>query len=534
MYRSKTTDKIDEKYEKGYKSFMNELVFEIYKYAQIIPAVKDVISYAYSKEINTLKTSWKDISLLIPEFCNVLAKENLSLAGSIMDKISSACNETTGEVANYNRMGDLLSEVIPLLEEGMACISNIDVSEGDYTIASSKSGFLTLKNNVTNRFYHGLNDPLSEATEFAKRLYKPNYTKFHIAGCSLGYLPLALYYLSDMSVELYIYHTSETLVSYAWEYGVLSWIPEENLHVIVDSEKNIINKLEQLPWDDGKAGFTALDDFMDIVSDRAKEDALRCGVSTNTNADFGKMLDINLWQNVANISNTIYDIKDKFKSAEWFVVVAGPSLDEMIEYLKSQAGNVKIICASTVYKKLLSNGITPDFVCVCDPQPRTFNHFEGVEKCDSVLLLETCSNWRFSKYYAGPKYLVPSSSSVASMNYYKARGCEPFFITGSVSYMCVLMAHFLGAKTIHLIGMDLAYPNGLSHASGTMDVHEVSQDGMLEVPCVAGGTVLTSKQFKYYIDTMNELFTSLKGVKIINHSDIGAAFNNTEWYKISK
>lgn len=512
---------------------MNELVFEIYKYAQIIPAIKDVISYAYSRDINTLKTSWKDISLLIPEFCNVLAKENPPLAGSIMNRVSDACAETTGEVTNYNRMGDLLCEVIPLLEEGMAYISNINVSEGNYTIASSKSGFLTLKNNATMHFYHGLNDPLSEANELAKRLYKPNYTKFHIAGCGLGYLPLALYYFSDMSVELYIYHTSETLAEYALEYGVLSWIPEENLHIIVDSEKNIIKKLNQIPLEDGKNGFTVLDDFMDIVSFETRDVALKCSVSTNTNADFGKMLDTNLWQNVANISNTIYAVKDKFKSSEWLVVVAGPSLDDKIEYIKSQVGKAKIICASTVYKKLLANGITPDFVCVCDPQPRTFNHFDGAKMRDSVLLLEACSNWRFSKYYTGPKYLVPSSSSVASMNYFKAHGCEPFFITGSVSYMCVLMAHFMGAKSIHLVGIDLAYPNGKSHASGTMDLHEVSQDGMLEVPCVSGGVVSTSKQFKYYIDTMNELFTSLKGVKIINHSEIGAAFDNTVWYKIS-
>lgn len=510
---------------------MNESIFAIYKYAQLIPGIKDIISYSYSQDVRKIKENWPELAALITEYCSELSSVNMPLASKIMDKVSDACANTTGEVSNYNLMGDMLTEVIPLLEEAMSLFSSIDVTEKEYRLLSSKSGFLALMNTSTNRCYHSLVDPMSEAHKLAKRFYQPAYTEFHIAGCGLGYLPLALHYLSDMSVDIYIYHTSETLIQYAIDYGVLSWIPEANLHITINSEKNLLSTLGNIAFDDGTRGLVVLDDFKDLVTKQNLDSLLRYAIPTNTNADFSEILDINLWQNVANIKDTIYEAKEKYHASDWLVVVAGPSLDSKLDYIKLQQGTAKIVCASTVYKKLLAHGITPDFVCACDPQSRTFNHFEGVDSCDSVLLLEACANWRFSKYYGGAKYLVPCLTSMTSINYFVSKGYKPLYITGSVSYMCVLMAHFMGAKTIHLIGMDLAYPNGQSHASGTMDAHKVSDDGLFMVPSASGGEVATSRQFKFYIDTMNELFTSLKNVKIINHSDIGAAFENTVWYK---
>lgn len=507
---------------------MVDFISELYSYAKLIPEIKNIISLCYQNAKEEVKTDWGNLVPTLLEFCNIVASENPNLSAKLMSSCEEACSYTNGEVSNYSLMGDKLTEAIPLLYDSMSILSNIDVTEGDYRLFSSKSGFISLENTQCGHIYHSSLDPISEAKEKAAATYNEAMTTFYFAGCGLGYLPYELFKLSDESCNIEIYHTSKEVIQYAIDYGYLGLIPESKVSIhVLDTMSDLTNTLNSISFEDIDNGYYVSEDLLDLASLSEQNELISHTAYTHTRASFDRFLSINLWQNIKNVSKTIYKMPFDKTIKEYIVVAAGPSLDSKMDYLKSAKETAKIICASTVYKKLTSNGIIPDYVCVSDPQSRTFMHLSDVDTKNSTLLLEATSNWRFGEYFEGPKYLVPSSSSRAAYDYFNSLRVKPFTIVGSVSYMCVLMADFLGATKINLVGLDLAYPNGDSHASGTMDSHKVNTDKMIEVPSVNGGMVFTTPQFKIYIDTMNELFASMKNTVIVNHSDIGAKFANT-------
>lgn len=511
---------------------MQDFIGEIYNYAELIPNFKEVLLLCNNKNYGKVKEKWESIIPVLNDFCNKLSLEDSKLSGSIMDRCVHACQHTTSEPFNYSLFSDELSEVIPLLFEGMKNYSTIDVTDKQYRLLSSKSGFLSLMNVENGKVYHSLIDPVSEACELAKNLFFPTYLSFHFVGCGLGYLPREVFSLSDMSEDIFVYGTDTSVLQYAIDYGYLGLIPENKLHIVIcNTENDLLKELNKFDFFEGANGLYLGEEALDTLSKDTISKIQDMAITCNSLSEHDAVTNINIFRNEKNVGKTIYDVKKEIPKKEWIVAVAGPSLDNNLEYIKKNVGKKTIICASTVYKKLLSNSIIPDYVCVCDPLSRTFGHFEGTDNKESTLLLDASANWRFAEFYKGEKLLVPTAANRTGYDHFEAKGAAPIYITGSVSYMCVKMAYFFKASKIHLCGLDLSYPTEKSHASGTMDEHKVNKEKMIVVPCVLGGTVPTTVQFLYYIKTMNELFNSMENVKIINHSDMGAAFENTLWYK---
>ena len=507
---------------------MQDFIFDIYKYAQLIPAMKEIVDKCYEHSHDTVPEEFGAISDLLVAFCEDISKSNYSLASDIMNIAEEACAFTRGSAPDFIRMGDRLSDILPLLQEGMENLGGIDVEDGNYRLISSKSGFLCLENLTNERRYNSLIDPMHEALIKAKSLYSTKHTQFILAGCDLGYLAYQLYLVSDMSLDIYIYHVDKSIVDYAIEYGVLSWIPEDKLHIITGSKEKVLIDLKRVDYKSINTGFMMLPDFSDIVSSDETEKVMEASIPVAARYVNGYYNEINLWRNLKNVPKTIYDIKKDSNKTEWMVIVAGPSLDDNIDYIKENSGRFITIAASTVYKKLINSGIVPDYVIVCDPLPRTYGHFEGNESFKSRLLVAGTANWRFAEKYQGEKYLVPCDSSFESMSYFNMNKIKMVGIRGTVAYGAVVAAMTLGARTIHLIGLDLAYPGLVSHASNTMDQKKMNEDDLITIKSVAGEDVKTSNQFMYYIKQMEELFLSHKEVKFINHSRIGAAFKGTQ------
>lgn len=204
------------------------------------------------------------------------------------------------------------------------------------------------------------------------------------------------------------------------------------------------------------------------------------------------------------------------------MVVAGPSLDDCIEYLRENVGKKTIICASMVLKKLLQNNIRLDGVAVLDPQTRTWGHFDNLKGTNTPLLLNVTANWRFGEWYGGDKYLIPSLTDETTVRNYLLQGVKSWYIGSTVSALMLEIAIHLDAKRVEMIGMDLAYPIGRTHATGTMDEKEISGLGMQQVLSVNGGLVSTTAQFMVYIEEIEQIICDNAGVSFYNLSTMGA------------
>ena len=83
------------------------------------------------------------------------------------------------------------------------------------------------------------------------------------------------------------------------------------------------------------------------------------------------------------------------------------------------------------------------------------------------------------------------------------------------------------AKKIYLMGVDLAYPSGLSHASDTMDRRVESVEGMQEVCGVGGTTVYATHVFEIYRKWLENHISRHGDITWYNLSTKGARIHGT-------
>lgn len=507
---------------------MEDFVAEIYEYAQLIPATKEIIEKCLCDDRFHVKQMWGEISELYTSFCKHLSTTDPVLAGSIFSKLTEACNYTTSEGQNYNSMADSLNDVIELMYIAMGKESNIDVTDGIYRFFSSRSGYLSLENMKSRKKYHSSLDPVNEALILARRLYDPKFTTFKFLGCGLGYLPWQIFCLSDLSTDIYIYHNDPRLIDYAFRFGVLGLIPENKLHIeIYEDENKLIKEYISDADIKGATGFKTLQDVKDSLSENIQRSVSLFDLNNDTRSIYSDYIDINLHRNIKNVSKLYSDFKPFYNNKVWIMAVAGPSLDCELDYIKQNCGKKPIICASTVLKKLIDYGIRPDCVAVLDPLSRTFRHFEGITDETIPLIMNSTANWQFSEYYMGAKYLVPSATSEISILYWKSQNVQTLEVGSTVSSMILNTLTAMGVKEIEMAGLDLSYPTGMSHASGTMDLKDVSSKATVEVKSVSGGKVRTSPQFLFYINEIEKIIKNNPSVRFINRSKIGADFEGS-------
>jgi len=506
---------------------LEDFIEDIYKKSKIITAVKKMQENCLSRKYRIMLEQWSKLVEPITELCKETTRIDENLGVEIWTKFQQIKENI--EKSRYVKVVDLLENVCPYLYSAVSLLGEIDVSEGDYRFFSTKSGFLNIQLLKYDSILYSDNDPVWNNYILAKALFVPTMKHFFVMGCGLGYLPWQMFEASNESIDIYILDIDSTMIDFARSYGTLSYIPSNRLHIIVrnnvteavSQSMEIIDELDE-------------DEFVFYVeeyiygylneNDRSIIDTLDSSIQTRL--DFGVLAEQNYYRNHLAVKKTIGDIVWEKYSRQWIVVGGGPSFDDNIEYLKEQKGKKTIIAASTILKRMLSNDIEPDIIAVIDPQSRTYGHMEGVDNHNPVMILSECACWKFGALYGGDKYLALTAGSFYSMHEKDSYGVMR--IQGTVTAFAIEIASFAGADTIELIGVDLSYPNGDSHAKGTMDSKKINCDRLKKVPSVDGGQVHTSTLFSMYLKDIEELISENSQIEFYNLSKHGALIKGCE------
>ena len=222
-------------------------------------------------------------------------------------------------------------------------------------------------------------------------------------------------------------------------------------------------------------------------------------------------------------------LKDLFKGATAIVVAAGPSLSDAIPYIKKLADKSIIIAPGTALKPLLDAGIVPDFTVAVDSSPNVFKQYAKAGHPDIHLAADTIVMPELFDKFSGRSFLF-SSGSVPDVDELLADfEMRPAKIAagGTVSLSAIEIARLLGCSDIVLSGLDLAVSaDGTSHAQGTVyDGRKCDKNELVESEGNSGNKVLTTKQFKNYIDVMSSYFgnpSNTAGINVVNASPDGA------------
>ena len=106
---------------------------------------------------------------------------------------------------------------------------------------------------------------------------------------------------------------------------------------------------------------------------------------------------------------------------------------------------------------------------------------------------------------------------------------EPVWdISGTVACLAIEAAIHLRAKTIYLVGQDLAYPSGRKYAKKMPHPEAPEANWEIKVPSVDGSMVDTSEAFDWFRKAIEFQISKYNSVSFINLSKHGAKIYGTK------
>ncbi|MCM1185068.1 MAG: DUF115 domain-containing protein [Lachnoclostridium sp.] len=501
---------------------------EIYQDARLICELKQVVQYARRNDLVHLVDKADELLQKLCNVCKRYVQYDLAKGKemwSMVKKVSDVGNDPA-------LVADLFEhKILPLLEDSMRqwgdiCVEN---DEGDYQFETSVSGFLTLRDLERKFYFHSTVDPMWEARQLADCIYDPRERQYSIRGCGLGYLIYQMYEVSGGSLLLNVYEKDPRMVQYAKQYGVLDWIPEENLKVVIDEDPRpfLNSALEE------DAGAYLFEPALKNEADDIRPILETVKIEYSSHYMHKKDVAINYWNNLRSNGKMISEFDTSKLKKDFIIIAGGPSVDDNLEFLRENQGKKTLIAVGTVFKKLIQNDITPDLVAILEPDPPIYQlQMEGLEDQKVPLLLSLLTYWKLAAAYQGEKYFVPLAGMETAIGYpLKEKYEDAWGVGGTVTNMAIIAASRFGAENVYLVGVDMAYPGGVTHAEGTAQRKKVSLEGMIPLEGVNGETVYTDKIMKLYYEEVQTLFKEASQITFYNMSQIGAKLAGTKSYE---
>lgn len=335
----------------------------------------------------------------------------------------------------------------------MRKIEIVETRENNFTICVEKIY-------LHSRYY-----PFKEAERFIaenERIYKG---KKHVLvyGVALGYHIIKLLEVLDDDCKLYVFDCDSEITKKCYEVGLLKGIESDNrVEVFLGYSKKILDKLqEKMKLVEDiiiyKPSIKCLpESYEDIKSLFRAYELAKIGIQR-----FGKIAKENYEYNtnVESYSMMEFYKSHSFKDKPIVVAAGGPSLENVLETLKSFRDKFYVFAIGQTLNILIKNGINPDAIVIIDPQEAVYDlHIKGYENLDIPLcFLSTASRWVISNY-VGPKYIFFNSID-------KSNNDDIIINTGKTVAVAALdIAVKSGTDKIILTGQDLAFINNKFHA----------------------------------------------------------------------
>ena len=235
-----------------------------------------------------------------------------------------------------------------------------------------------------------------------------------------------------------------------------------------------------------------------------------------------QVLKFNFYKNAENKDPYLTEISERIKGKEIYLVAGGPSLSPCLSILQNKSEDSVILCVGTSARKLMGNGIIPDYVVLIDGLMSTKTQMEcyfDYSKTSFLYLSTAC--YESVRMFEGKRYIAYQEGFDLAENRAKESGLPLFKSGGSVSTFALDAAVFLGAKKITCLGLDLAYTYDQLHASGIHEGNEIeANDCNLSVKSTSGEMISTSVGLDTYRQWIESYLNDKKALpELVNISD---------------
>ncbi|CQR70448.1 hypothetical protein SOV_39810 [Sporomusa ovata DSM 2662] len=234
-------------------------------------------------------------------------------------------------------------------------------------------------------------------------------------------------------------------------------------------------------------------------------------------------------------SNSIMDIKGKYKNVPAIIVAAGPSLDKNIEYLKAANGKALIIACDASMRACDQYGVRPDAIASIERDEPTYTfYYKGRTFPKDLVLLGPGSLWpTIYEEYPG-KTIIMSRNDIGFEQLWLS-ACNQFsFVSlgSSCATVAFAVAREAGCNPIILIGQDLAYTSGKKHSDLTHAELEGANDDRDSTAGVyledhEGNLLQSHIVYKMFKEWYEMQIASNRELKVIDATEGGAYIQGT-------
>ena len=190
-------------------------------------------------------------------------------------------------------------------------------------------------------------------------------------------------------------------------------------------------------------------------------------------------------------------LKDSFRGKTAVVLAGGPSLDELLPWVRQQRRNLLVIAASRISHSLIQAGIQPDISVSVDPQAFNLNVCKDMlEFQDGTLLVNhyhlssnLLASWGGEKVFMGQRY--PWQTPLQPQNISSSGGT-------TITNVALDLAVETGVAQIVLGGVDFCFAQqGHTHASGTVEHKMGSRPQLCEVQVETNSGMMADTDIGY-------------------------------------
>lgn len=262
--------------------------------------------------------------------------------------------------------------------------------------------------------------------------------------------------------------------------------------------------------------------------EQAKNGWVNANINRNTMGYFGRQIVRNTCENLSYLGTAHFyeQYIGRFGDAPAIIVSAGPSLDSNIEKIKDAKGKAVIIAVDTAMREMDKHGIEPDFIISIDPK-KSLRHTQGPIAQRAPLFCSDIAHHAVLKQHEGQKIFFELSPFTEKLKPQQIVGGESFGSGSSVSTAAFALCVALEFKTIILVGQDLAYKNGMSHAGNRMV--DIEEQKMFQVEDIFGNKIATRHDWHQFLIWYEEAIRNLEGkVEVIDATEGGARIKGTK------
>lgn len=337
------------------------------------------------------------------------------------------------------------------------------------------------------RFLHSRYDPEKEAMRWVEHQtsYVPEIlSRFVVIGMGAGYHVKAL---RDRfpATPIDVWDFNERFGKWLGKVGLLSWLSDANSRVtyrctesLADFRRYVSNVML-----DGRVHMLIHPPSLELIPDSLTQLKLAFEEQLLQRRAFfaqEEKLDQNFRQNLLLQDPGISAWLHQYRDMPMVLASAGPSLTKQIGVLKEAKLQKKrdfiLGCVGTALIPLLKKGLSPDFVMVSDANDMIIEQFYGVDTAKRPLFYLSTANHQTVKNYRGPRFIVWQKGYEPAEKEALARE-EPVVETGGSVATCLLDVMVkMGGHPIALVGQDLAFTDGWSHAADAHAQRKLSLD----------------------------------------------------------